>query len=237
MKALRIALVGLALATTFIVRAQTADEIVTKHIEAVGGADAWHKVNSLKTEGTLSVQGGSIQIPIAITVLHGKGMRVDFSVMGQTAYQIMTPEAGWAYLPFQGHTKPEPSTADQVKAGADDLDAQGSLLDYKTKGHTVTLLGKEDIEGVEAFKLQVKLKSGQVQTVFIDPKTYYPIKLVSKQTINGQEVEQAITLSNYKKLPEGIVVPMNMTRPEGELAVSKVTVNGPVDEAVFKPSN
>lgn len=238
MKALRTALVGLTTAVTLFAQAQTADEIVAKHIDAIGGADAWHKVNTIKLEGTLSVQqGGGLQIPLTITQLHNKGMRVDFSVMGQNAYQIMTPTAGWAYLPFQGQTKAEPSTADQVKAGADELDAQGLLLDYKAKGHTVTLLGKEDVDGVEAYKLQIALKSGSTETLFVDPKTYYVLKIISKQTVNGQEVEQAVGMTNYKKLPEGIVVPMNMTRPEGEFAISKVTVNGPVDEAIFKPSN
>ncbi len=237
MKALRIALLGLFTASVFFAQAQTADEIIGKHIDAIGGADAWKKVNTIKLDGTLSVQGGALQIPLTITQLHNKGMRVDFSVMGQNAYQIMTPTAGWAYLPFQGQTKPEPSTADQVKAGADDLDAQGSLVDYKAKGHTVTLLGKEDVDGVDAYKLLLALKGGTTQTMLIDPKTFYVLKVISKQTVNGQEVEQNLVMSNYKKLPEGIVVPMNITRPEGEFAVSKVIVNGPVDEAIFKPSN
>jgi hypothetical protein len=236
MKALRIALLAIVTMSASIVHAQTADEVVTKHIEATGGADAWRKVNSLKTEGMLTVQG-NIQIPVVITQLHNKGMRAEFSVMGQNAYQIMTPTAGWNYMPFQGHTKPEPSTADQVKDAEDDLDAQGSLVDYKAKGHSVALIGKEDFEGVEAHKLQLTLKGGKVMTMLIDPKTFYVLKMSSKQNVNGQEVESSFTMANYKKLPEGIVVPMSITRPEGEMVITKVTVNGPVDEAIFKPSN
>lgn len=236
MKALRIALLGIVTMSTLFVQAQTADEVVTKHIDATGGADAWRKINSLKTEGTLTVQG-SMQIPVVITQLHNKGMRAEFSVMGQTAYQIMTPTAGWNYMPFQGHTKPEPSTADQVKDGEDDLDVQGSLVDYKTKGHSVTLIGKEDFEGVEAHKLQLTLKGGKVQTFLIDPKTFYILKASSKQNVNGQEMENSFTMANYTKLPEGIVVPMSITRPEGEMVITKITVNGPVDENLFKPAN
>jgi hypothetical protein len=149
----------------------------------------------------------------------------------------MTPAAGWGFMPFNGQTKPEPVTEDQVKEGADQLDAQGTLVDYKTKGHTVNLLGKEDIDGVETFKMQLTQKSGKTETLFIDPKTYYIIRMISKVKANGQEVDQTTNLSNYKKLPEGIVVPMSITLPQGELVVKKVTLNGPVDETIFKPAN
>lgn len=235
MKALRYALVGLVTVSSLFAQAQTADEIVSNSVKATGGADAWRKVNSVKQEGTLTVQG--IPIEFVTTVLQNKGMRLDITAMGQSGYQIMTPTAGWGYMPFQGQTKPEPVTEDQVKEGADALDAQGSLVDYKQKGHTVALIGTEDIDGVQAHKLQLTHKSGKVETMFIDPKTWYVIRSVSKQKANGQEMDVTTNLANYQKLPEGIVVPMSLTLPMGELVINKVTVNGPVDEAVFKPAN
>lgn len=236
MKALRIALAGLATMLTFFVQAQTADEIINKHIDAIGGADAWHKVNSVKQEGTLTARG-NIQVGFVTTTLNNKGTRLDISAMGMNGYQIMTPTAGWGYMPFNGQTKAEPVTEDQIKEGADQLDVQGTLVDYKTKGHTVTLLGKEDIDGVETFKVQVAQKSGKTETLFFDPKTYYIIRSVSKVKANGQEMDQTTNLSNYKKLPEGIIVPMSITLPQGELVIEKVTINGPVDETIFKPAN
>jgi len=236
MKAFRFALVGLVTVSTLFAQAQTADEIVTKHIEAIGGADAWKKVNTFKTEGTLTVQG-NIPVSVISTVVHNKGMRQDISAMGQNGYQIMTSTAGWGYMPFQGQTKAEPVTEDQVKESADQLDAQGVLVDYKQKGHTISLIGKEDIDGVEAHKLQVTHKSGKTETLFFDPKTYYIIRSVSKIKANGQEVDQTVNLANYTKLPEGILVPMSVTLPMGEMVISKVVINGPVDEIIFKPSN
>jgi hypothetical protein len=236
MKFLRTALLGLATTITVFAQAQTADEIVSKHIDAIGGASNWKKINSFNMEGTLTVQG-SIQVDLKQTVLHQKGMRMDFAVMGMNAYQIMTPTAGWNYLPFQGMTKAEPVTAEDLKDASDDIDAQGAFVDYKTKGHSVELIGKEDVDGVEAFKVKMKLKGGKEQTYFFDPKTFYILKMKSKQTANGQEMEFTATFANYKKLPEGIVLPMNITRPEGELVVSKYEINKPVDESIFKPSN
>jgi hypothetical protein len=215
--------------------AQTAEEIVAKHIEAVGGAAAWKKVNSLYYEGKMTVQGAEVNV--TLTVLNGKGSRQNISVMGMTGYQIVTPTAGWNFMPFQGQTTAEAMTADELKQSADDLDVQGKLVDYKSKGHTVEYLGKDDVEGTECFKLKITTKAGNVETVFIDPKSYYVVRSVVKRTANGQESDVPSDLSNYKKLPEGIVVPFSITLPFGELVISKAEVNKQIDESTFKPSN
>jgi hypothetical protein len=215
--------------------AQTAEEIVAKHIEAVGGAAAWKKVNSLYYEGKMTVQGAEVNV--TLTVLNGKGSRQNISVMGMTGYQIVTPTAGWNFMPFQGQTTAEAMTADELKQSADDLDVQGKLVDYKSKGHTVEYLGKDDVEGTECFKLKITTKAGNVETVFIDPKSYYVVRSVVKRTANGQESDVPSDLSNYQKLPEGIVVPFSITLPFGELVISKAEVNKQIDESTFKPSN
>jgi len=215
--------------------AQTAEEIVAKHIEAVGGAAAWKKVNSLYYEGKMTVQGAEVNV--TLTVLNGKGSRQNISVMGMTGYQIVTPTAGWNFMPFQGQTTAEAMTTDELKQSADDLDVQGKLVDYKSKGHTVEYLGKDDVEGTECFKLKITTKAGNVETVFIDPKSYYVVRSVVKRTANGQESDVPSDLSNYQKLPEGIVVPFSITLPFGELVISKAEVNKQIDESTFKPSN
>jgi hypothetical protein len=78
--------------------------------------------------------------------------------------------------------------------------------------------------------------------MYFDPASYLVIRTVSKQKANGQEMDVTTSLSNYKKLPEGILVPMSISLPVGpganaELTLTKVEVNKPVDEAIFKPSN
>ena len=145
-------------------------------------------------------------------------------------------------MPFQGQTQAEPMTEEMVKKGADQYDAQGALVDYKEKGHNVEYLGKEDVDGTECHKLKINHKSGKEETFYLDPASYYVIKAVSKTNINGQEVEMTTAFSNYKKLPEGIVIPMSINMPMGpgmsaDLTITKIEINKPVDEAKFKPSN
>ena len=236
MKLIRTSVIAIAaMLVSVFTFAQTAEEIVAKHVEAIGGAAAWKKINSLSYEGKMTVQGAEVNV--TLTVLNGKGVRQNISVMGLTGYQIITPTAGWNFMPFQGQTSPEPMTADELKQSADDLDVQGKLIDYKSKGNTVEYLGKDDVEGTECFKLKITSKAGNIETVFIDPKSYYIVRSVAKRTANGQESDVPTDLSNYKKLPEGIVVPFSITLPFGELVISKAEVNKQIDESTFKPSN
>lgn len=228
----RIVFSFLLLATAFIAKAQTADEIIAKHIEAIGGADAWKKVNSVKLEGTLIVQGTTVNM--TQTILHGKGNRQDISVMGMNGFMIIAPTSGWNFMPFQGQAAPEPMTAEDVAEGQSELDAQGNLIDYAAKGHTVEYLGKDDVEGTDCYKLKINLKSGKSETYYFDSKSYLLIRSVSKQKANGQEAEITTNFSNYEKLPEGIVVPKSITLPFGEMNITKVVINAPVDESIFK---
>ncbi len=219
--------------------AQTADEIISKHVAAIGGVDNWKNVNSLVMTGSMSMQGA--EISITRTVLNGKGFKNEIRLMGMTGYQIVTPTEGWNFMPFGGQTAPEAMTADDVKEGQNDLDAQGSVIDYTAKGHKIEYLGKEEVDGAECHKIKMTYKTGKNETMFFDPSSYYLIKSIAVQKANGQEMEVTTTYSNYEKLPEGVVVAKNISLPLGsgmnaDFTVSKVEINSPVDEAAFKPT-
>jgi hypothetical protein len=241
MKSLKLAFLAMAVTLfTFAGQAQTAEEIVAKYIAAIGGADAWKKINSVVSEGKLTVQGADVTV--TSTVLNGKGMRQDITAMGMTGYQIMTPTAGWSFMPFQGQQKPEPVTEEMLKESSDEYDTQGALIDYKTKGHSLEYLGKEEVEGTEAYKVKVIHKNGKIETMYFDPASFLVLRTVTKRKANGQEFEVITSMSNYKKLPEGILVPMSISIPVGpgmnaDLSITKVEVNKPVNEAIFKPAN
>jgi hypothetical protein len=234
MKAVRLLLTGVAIAgLTAFAAAQTVDEIVSKHVEAVGGKAAWEKVSSTRMEGVVNVQGTDVNL--TLTKAKGKGMRQDIAVMGMTGFQIITPTNGWSYMPFQGQSEVDTISATDIMKMQDALEIGDPLMDYKQKGYTAELAGKETINGSEASKIVITKKDGTKQTVFVDNKSNYIVRMITVQSMNGQEQEVTNDFSNYQKLPEGIVVPMTIGLPFGELAISKVEVNKTLDENFFKP--
>ncbi len=214
--------------------AQTADEIVAKYVDAIGGESNWKKVNTIRQEATLSVQG--MDLSVVIIAAQGKGVRQEFNVMGMSNYSIITPSGGWSYMPVQGQTKPEPMTEEQLKYGKDQLDIQGEAVDYKSKGHKIEKLDNEEVDGVSCFKIKMTRQNGNEIVYLIDPKSFYCIRTMSKVVANGQEVESVVNLSNYQKLPEGIVVPFTIENNgvPAPININKVVVNSPVDESLFK---
>lgn len=226
--------ITLMLAATTQSFAQKVDEIIQKHIVAIGGEENWKKVNTMKMEGSVSAQG--MEIGVTQTIVHNKGMRQDISVMGMTGYTIMTPTEGWNFMPFGGQTEPEAMTADMVNEGKSKLDIQGDLIDYKTKGTKIDLLGKDDVEGTEVFKLKVVKKDGKEKTLFIDTKNYFVIREIEKIKADGKEMEVPVDYSNYQKQSNGIVFPMTLGTQQGEVTFKNIEINAKVDESIFKPS-
>ncbi len=234
MKRLHAIVLIIALGFTGSAAAQTVDEVINKHLEAIGGKEKWRTIKSMKSEASVTVQG--MEIPITLHQLHEKAMRQDYTVMNMNAFSIIRKDSGWNYMPFQGQTAPEPLTADALKLGQDQLDIQGDLLDYAAKGNKVELLGKEDMEGAEVFKIKLTKKSGNEVTQFIDAKNYYMVSSSNKVNVNGQEMEMKTNFSNFQKLPEGIVVPFTMESSAlpGPMMYKKIEVNPVIPDSVFK---
>ncbi|KAA9040851.1 outer membrane lipoprotein-sorting protein [Ginsengibacter hankyongi] len=216
--------------------AQTVDEIINRNIEAMGGKEKLLALNSLSMEGTISIAGQ--KIPVKIIQLNDKGAKVTITMNGMDNYTIQTKDSGWNYFPLQGQTKPEMVPSAVIQETSDGMDIQGSFINYAEKGHTVELLGKEDVDGTECFKIRMVTKSGLEKILFIDPGNYYIIKTVEKTRASGQEQDQTQTFSNFKKMDNGYVFPFSRTGfGPGELEITKIEVNIPVDESVFTPSN
>ena len=225
----------LAIASFTISYAQTAEEIVNKHIEAIGGAENWKKINSLVMEASIKAQGAEIKL--TRTHLHNKAMRMDIAVMGMNGYSIITQKEGWNFMPFQGQTKYEAMTPDDVKSSQDELSILDEFITYKDLGKKLEYLGKDDLEGTECFKLKLTDKEGEEITYWLDPSNYYTLKQSQKVKANGKEMESVTTFSNYKKIEEGIVYAFSLGGDWGDTEINKITINPKIDESIFKPMN
>ena len=228
---LSLAIFCLGVTTLF---SQNLEEIVKKHIEAIGGKENWAKVKSIKMESSMKANGAEIKM--TMYQVDKKAMRQNIALMGMEGYSILTNTEGWTYMPFQGQTKPEAMTADDVKKGQDGLYLQDDFITYKELGKKLELFGKDDVDGTECFKLKMIDKDKTETTYYIDPSNYYVIKETSKMTMDGKEMENSTTFSNYKKMPEGIVYPYSIGGGWGQIEVTNVTVNPKIDEALFKPT-
>lgn len=211
---------------------QTVDEIVDKYVAAMGGKEKLAALKTIKMEGSMSTQG--IDITIVGTRSHGIGMRMDIEAMGSSNYRVMNTTKGSVFMPVMGMSAPEDMPEDQFKSGMNQLDLQGALCNYKEKGTTIELAGKEMVEGSEAYNLKVIFKNGVTTNYFIDSKTSRIVKSSSKQNNNGEETDVVTTYADFKQNADGYWFPYSSTNQQGTITYEKILTNIPVDESIYK---
>ena len=223
--------IALFVAAIFTVNAQTADEVIEKYITEIGGADKWSKVQSIKIEGQIEVQG--IQIPFTMQCLQLKGMRVDAEFQGNKIIDITTPTKGWAQNPLSGKATLGPISEDELKQKLDDLDIQDAFVDYKAKGSVIESLGKDEEDGNEYFKIKMTTKNGNEKTYFFDTKTnlIYKIESIVKQ--QGQEMKSEQKLLDYQTTDYGIKMPFKQDQGQMMMVTKKITINPSIDATIF----
>jgi len=224
MKVRTLVLAALALALASPVHAQTADELVAKNIKAKGGMDKIKAMKSLRATGRMAL-GPEMEAPFVMVLKRPNEMRMEFTLQGMTGIQAYDGKTAWAVMPFMGKKDPEAMTADDAKMVEEQSDFDGPLVDYKAKGNTVELAGREQVEGVNAYKLKITRKNGEIRYVYLDPDAYLEIASDATRTVRGTEMEVFSTIGDYKEVNGVMLAHSIESGPKGGTQKQKMTVD------------
>lgn len=226
--------------------AQTADEIIERGIAAGGGREALAKLTSRATTGTMTVTTPGGDIAGTMEVLNQAPNKMhtvitlDLSAMGgglMTLDQRFDGTTGHATNSMQGET---PVTSGQVDVWRNAI-FPSLFLDYKQRGTKIELTGREKIGNQDVFVLLVTPAKGPASRIWMDAKTYEPVKTVTTvETAETGPVEQTIVLSDFRQV-DGVQVPFKLVGSSAvqtfTIVVTKVEHNVKVDPARFaKPA-
>jgi hypothetical protein len=215
----------------------TADQIVQKHIQALGGAAKLNAIQTLVVTGKASILGQT-EAPLSIQVKRPNFLRLEITFQGRKVVQAFDGVTAWTINPMIG-ADPKQSSEEDTRAAQESSDfIGGNLVDYKSKGNAVELVDQEDLDGVAVYKLKITKKSGSVEYDYLDAKSFLPIKTEGKRSQLGQEILYESKIANYKPV-EGVLMPFNLTqlvngRIAMEITVEKMDANIPLDASVFK---
>jgi hypothetical protein len=215
---------------------QTADEIISKYIQVIGGKDRLSKITSVYTESTIEAMGA--QGIIKSTTLNGKGMRTDIEIGGFNIISCYTEKEGWSINTMIGNSSAEIMPPAQYNLGKDQIIIGGPFINYAEKGYKVELLGTDTVANVNSYKIKFTSPDSILSVYFFDTKTFYLVKAVSQTVAVGQIVESITNYSDFRQT-DGYTIPYLMELLAGgqfanEIKVTKVELNKPVDELIFK---
>jgi outer membrane lipoprotein-sorting protein len=239
-------LLAFLLAPVLVTRAsvQTADEVVEKHLAAMGGREALGKLTTRKATGTITVTTpqGNISGPLEAYSKVPNKMRLyvvlDLTPMGMndtlTLDQKFDGTTGWALNTLQGDRQISGNQLDNMKNAT----FPNPLLNYKATGATVELLPNETVAGKSLIVLRITPKAGSVSKLYLDPDTYLAIR--SWATVNspemGGDVEQVSDASDYRTV-DGLKIPFKTVQTVGPQTVTivfeKVEHNVAIDDTMF----
>jgi len=217
---------------TTLISAQTADEIIQKHIEAIGGKETISQINSMHMEVEIDVMGNLAQGNVY--VLDGKGHKTEINFGGQNVVTCITDKGGWTINPFMGGTDATPMPDAQYKADKDQIYAGSVFLNYAERGSKAELLGKEGSN----YKLKLTSSENTETIYYINDSTFYISKTESARDLQGVSATVVSELSDYRKLESGPVIPHMITSDTGQftitITVKKVTLNPEIDAKIFE---
>jgi len=187
----------------------TADELAARNVAAKGGLDSIHAIKSLRLSGSMRVQQDTLELGFVTLVQQPGSVRYEATLQGLTQVQAFDGTQAWQINPFQGRKDPEKLSADDAKGlGEDAADFAGPLVDYQAKGYKLDYLGREDVDGTDAYKLRVTRKNGDLTTVYLDPDYFLEIRTVNRRIEHGVPVETVVDYGDYEKVA-GVFLPFS----------------------------
>ncbi len=221
--------------------AQTADEIIAKYVAKIGGMEKIQAIKTMRVTGKF-IGGGGFE---AVTVDESKRpnmQRSEFRLQGMTGISAYDGKTGWKIEPWQGKKDAESLSEEEMKQYLES-DFDDALINYKQKNLKVEYVGMDEVEGTDAYKLKVTYPTGTVKHYFMDTDYYVPIKIETKRTIRGAEVEFETILGDYKEVggvyyAHSIENGAKGSPNRSEVVLEKIEVNVPLDDSRFmRPTN
>jgi len=215
------------------------DEIVDANLAARGGAERIRALQSIRQTGVVTASGG--RTARVVRELKRPGMvRLEFIVQGTTAVFAHDGGTGWQVAPLQGQFDPVMTApGGDAVAGVDQRDLEGHLVDWREKGHTIELVGREMLPGGEADVLKVTLSDGSVRTDYVDVATRLIVRSDVTRLVQGRPVQLENTLSDFREV-DGLVFPFRMEtrareRPEVvTIVVDTIELDPELDDERFQ---
>ncbi len=218
--------------------AQTADEIVKKVLDARGGAEKIKSVQSERVSGHVSFSRG-MEGTFVVELKRPLKMHVEISIEGQTIIRVYDGKSsGWTINPFLENKDVQPLSSEDLKNISDESDFDGPLMDYKSKGNQIELVGKENLDDKPVYRLKLTNKNGDVRFYFFDASSFLLLRWEGIRKTADQEIPWESFFSDFREI-KGLKYPFRIeqgspgTEIRQTLTAEKIEIDPQIDDSRF----
>jgi hypothetical protein len=153
----------------------TLDEIVARHLQAVGGEARVRAIRSLRHTGVMTLRVGdrTLQGPFVMEMKRPRKARMEADLSGLRMTEVFDGTAGFKILP--GSDVPVAMSAEELAKQNVQAEFDPWLLDYKRRGVVAEYLGPAQVGDKPALKLALTLRGRAVHS-YLDAATYLEIR-------------------------------------------------------------
>jgi outer membrane lipoprotein-sorting protein len=145
----------------------TADQVVARHLAALGGVDKLKATRSLVVRGEFQ-EGSSVDTWVAYRARPNK-LRKEGTHEGKPFIKLFDGDKGY----ISEHDGPFAAMpADKAAKMKFYAEFDDPLVDHAARGHKVALVGTEDVGGKKAHHLELTLANGDVEHRWLDATTF-----------------------------------------------------------------
>jgi outer membrane lipoprotein-sorting protein len=210
--------------------AATLDEVMEKHIEAMGGLDNIERVRSSETVATVKMAG--MEGTATIYYKYPDKYRYDVDLPMAKMARIASGSEFWM-IDMNGQVRKMSGEESQEMISSVFL-ASGEYLKPEYRGSAVRLIGVDEAEGTTYYKVLLQPNGGRESTLFMDTETH----LIAFSEFTLQMFTVRAWQEDYREI-DGVMVPFLMRESTGlaaldaEIVVTSYVFNAALDDSLF----
>jgi outer membrane lipoprotein-sorting protein len=221
------------------VYAQSIDEILAKHFEAIN-QEKLSSVKSIKIQAKMSMMGQ--EMPMTVMQKRPAKIRSDIEMQGKKIITIYNGKEGWMINPMMGSTEPQKIPDAQLEAALSETNFFDSEINnYAEKGHSVEKLDDGEVQGKSAYVLQLNHKNGTKFKFYFDKSDYLILKTTAKVSQMGMEIDVESFNKDYKKVDDILFAHTVEVHSNGQLfqttKMTSIELNKDIEDSLFEKSS
>ncbi len=213
----------------------SAEEVVDKYLEAIGGKEKIKQVNGMFIKSVAETPMGNVTTTIKTADNSKLNMTVE--AQGMTVQEIVFNGLKAKMGGMQGsQVIDDPKEFGRFR----NMAKFAPELDYFSSGdYNVEMKGSEKLDGTDVYKIVVKTIDGSTLTEYYNKETGLKEKVVSNAEVNGQQISTEQVFEEYKEV-KGFLIPHSVTFSGGGMPfemvqkVEEIEINPEITNDDFK---